>query len=175
MFNTNLALKNNYFLRIAIGITFVLIEFSILFWFKDLPQARSEMGGLTFSEYMRLHGGIQFFIAAYIQKIVIIVLFSYPILVSVLWAKKEGRIYMTSTKNSLQFSCKILTLNFVTFFTLLAFYLGNLNPLYLINNPLSVQAIFYTILPAIWLIYIFSVLDIIFPVVVPNSKIYFVV
>jgi len=142
----------------------IVIEVLAFFYLKDASGELTNTGGMTMAEYMRVNGGMQFSLAAYMQKIVFIILLSYPVLITVLWAKESREIARYITGNSFHFSVYIFLLNFISFGALVLFFLYVTNPVELISQPRSFKALFYTCIPFFWGVYLFSILELLFPV-----------
>ena len=153
-----------FILNTSISIAIVAIEILVFFYVRDSSGNLTITGGVTFAEYMRTYGGMQFLFAAYVQKVVFVILLSYPVLIIVLWAKDHKRILPTLDSNSFTLSANNLTVNTLSFGMLLLFYLYVRNPAELIAHPLSFISLFYTCLPIVWAFYLYSILDLLFPI-----------
>lgn len=143
--------------------TLTLLQAALFLYFKDNGGAFTSSEGVTIAEFMRLHGSAQFLFAAYAQKIVVLSFLSYPVLITILYAKNHRQLLPDSRMDSLRHQSGSLALNLLSFFVLLIFYLNLSNPAELLSNPLSLAAIFYAGTPLVWLIYLYSTLDLLFP------------
>ena len=159
---------DEYILRVIIALTLIILEALLFLYCKDGTGIFTHSVGMTIAEYMRTHGGLQFALSAYIQKIVFICVLSYPVLVITLWTKESNRFkeLVLNTVNPFKFSYCILAINAICFFVLLLFFLIVRNPIHLIENPLSFEALFYTFIPIVWVCYLYSVIDLFFPIIV---------
>ena len=140
------------------------LEALILFHFKDSSSTFVYTNHMPFAEFMRQYGGIQFLFASYVQKIVFVVLSSYPVLLVILLAKAGKKFAKEITLREFDLSIHTLLINIIFFGVLLLFFVNIHNPTTLISDPLGIEAIFYTAIPLAWIFYLYSVLDFLFPI-----------
>ena len=162
---------DSYFLRAGIAF-FIAIELVTFFYLKDDSGKFTSVAGMPIAEYMRNYGGVQFLFSAYVQKLVFVVLSTYPVLIMVLWAKEVKLIKEMFSVYLFRYSIRAIVINAISFIGLLFFFLSIKNPIELINNPFSFKAIFYTLIPMVWIAYLYSVLDLLFPILVLKKLFY---
>ena len=154
---------HNFFIKEILTFGLILLELLIFFHFKDASGNLGNSNGVTIAEYMRLYGGRQFFLAAYIQKFIFVALSIYPVVVLILWFKKYKSFAGYLHAKLFIFPWKSLCVNFASFVLLLIFFLKIDDPARLIANPFEAPAIFYTAIPLVWLFFLYSALDLLFP------------
>jgi len=141
---------------------FILIE---LFMLWSLMIGRQEYTGiLGFNGYLRMYGHSQFFLVSYIEKIVGTGLLAYLLMIIISVARSLVNTNLISESSSLKINKKIIAINIISLICLLIFYYIIKNPEIVVNNPRSLKAIFLTFSPIIWLVYIYSVFNLIFPI-----------
>ena len=159
-------------LRASLAFIFIVIELVTFFYLKDDSGHFTNLGGMPIAEYMRNHGGVQFLLGAYAQKLVFVTLSAFPVLIMILWAKEVGLIKEMYDVNLSRYSFNTVAINIISFIGLLVFFLSIRNPIELINNPLGFKAIFYTLIPIVWISYLYSVLDLLFPILILKKLVY---
>ena len=154
------------FFRASIVLAFIAIELATFFYLKDDSGNFIGVTGMSIAEYMRNYGGPQFLFAAYAQKLVFVALATYPVLIMVLWAREDGVIGHMLSINLFRRIYRTIIINLISFVVLIFFFLTIKNPIQLITDPLDFQATFYTLIPLVWIAYLYSILDLLFPITI---------
>ncbi|MBU3548032.1 exosortase E/protease, VPEID-CTERM system [Polynucleobacter sp. P1-05-14] len=150
-------------LRILFTLLLISCELFLFFYFKDNGGDFTRVNDITIAQYMRINGSSQFMLAAYAQKIVFVSLFCYPILVLILCVKNDRPVIKNIKVNFFKLSRWSLILNLISFLGLLTYAVIVDNPSELIANPYGPLSIFYIFTPILWVVYLFSLLDLFFP------------
>ena len=160
-FNINLS---KFFIRSTFIFILIVLEIVGFTYLKDNRGSLVVDGGESFALFMRLYGGWEFFIAAYIQKIVGVSILVYYLIAfsQVVINRKNAELVLYISKRKIKYN--LFLLHITSYLFLLYFYILFIDPKYIISNPLSIYSILYALSPIIWFIYLLSTLYLIFPI-----------
>ena len=155
----------NSFIKKSFAISvIILIQLLIIAYVKFLFGSYSRSLGYTFNEFLRINGGYQFFLAAYVQKIILFLLPFYLLVTFVLVGKKLriDNSYILSTKFTIdRFT---IFINIFSFFSIIILLITITNPFDMVLNSYSYKSILYSLSPMIWIIYLYSICNLLFPI-----------
>jgi exosortase/archaeosortase family protein len=161
--------KGNAYIFIRTGplLLLVLVELIILFTFKDGGGTFLKESGQSVSAFLREQGGIEFLLVGYTRIFVRIGFIAYLIAsIAVVFTRMKMSASLTSFNSWPHFQIGRLTLvtNALCFLILLGLFFAFQNPVALLANPYSLPSLIYAFSPIIWLLYLFSICDLVFPV-----------
>ena len=143
---------------------FVLLELLLLWYAKNSLGAYISKSGQMFNEFLREHGGYQFFLAAYSQRLLVYGLLAYLLICIFMVGKIIRKPYFLSFLAQLRSSQITILGNTLSFFALLGIFYGIQNPEELLSNPHSWRSIIYIFSPLIWVVYLYSICNALFPI-----------
>ena len=155
---------NTFIKKTSLICIFVLLELLLLWFVKNSPSIYVGESGQSFNEFLREYGGYQFFIAAYRKTFVLYGLLAYLLISIFIVGKELGNPRFLSSLTQLRLNRITILGNILSFLVLLGIWINIQNPAELVSNPGSWQSILYTFSPLIWLVYLYSICDALFPV-----------
>ena len=155
---------NTFFKKTSLICIFILLELLLLWFFKNSLGTYIGEPGQSFNGFLREHGGYQFLMAAYSQRLLAYGLLSYLLICIFTVSKVIRNPCFLSSLNKFQPSRIIILGNILSLLALLGILIGIQNPAELVSNPGSWQSILYTFSPLIWLVYLCSICDALFPI-----------
>ena len=155
---------NSFIKKTSLICIFVLLELLLLWFFKNSLGTYIGESSQTFNGFLREHGGYQFFLAAYSPRVVFNGLLAYLLIFIFMVGKELGNPRFLSSLTQLRLNRITILGNPLSFLALLGITVGIQNPAELISNPDSWQSIFYTFSPLIWVVYLYSICDALFPI-----------
>ena len=142
----------------------VLLELLLLWFFKNSLGAYVGESGESFNEFLRENGGYQFFLAAYSPRLQAYGLLGYLLICIFMVGKVIHNPRFLSSLNEFRPSRIIILGNILSLLALLGILVGIQKPEELISNSDSWQSILYTFSPLIWVVYLCSICDALFPI-----------
>ena len=155
---------NTFIKKTSLICIFVLLELLLLWFFKNSLGTYIGESSQTFNGFLREHGGYQFFLAAYSPRVVFNGLLAYLLIFIFMVGKVIRNPRFLSSLNNFRPSRIIILGNIISLLALLGILIGIQNPAELMSNPVSWQSILYTFSPLIWLVYLCSICDALFPI-----------
>ena len=155
---------NTFIKKTSLICIFVLLELLLLWFFKDSLGTYIGESNQTFNGFLREHGGYQFFLAAYSPRVVFNGLLAYLLIFIFMVGKELGNPRFLSSLTQLRLNRITILGNILSFLALLGILIGIQNPAELVSNPGSWQSILYTFSPLIWVVYLCSICEALFPI-----------
>ncbi len=152
-----------FFKKSAIVSTIIFLELFLFLFLKDGMGNYSIETGRTISDFFRQYGGYQFFLAAYIPKIAVFWLLSYLIAAVAMVGMEMNSPNFYNSVNQLGLSWTIILENAISFLILVSLFIVVQKPEELIATPYSFQSIVYALSPVVWIVYLYSSCDLLFP------------
>ena len=155
---------NTFIKKTSLICILVLLELLLLWFFKNSLGTYIGESGQSFNGFLREHGGYQFLMAAYSQRLLAYGLLSYLLICIFMVSKVIRNPRFFSSLNEFRPSRITILGNAFSFFVLLGILVGIQNPEELISNPDSWQSILYTFSPLICVVYLCSICEALFPI-----------
>ena len=141
----------------------VALEFAAILWFKDGIGSYLRDSQQTIVGYLKINGGLEFFAASYIQKIVYTASIGYFFTIAMILVKERRNSSFMRNLDQFGYRPLIVWVNLTSFLYLSVLFIAVKRPEPLVENPFAAQSILYAGSPIVWCLFLYSVFNLAFP------------